>query len=359
VVQQAGQVWFPDSAYKTATMIKDLQQEELPLFVIANWRGFSGGMRDMYNEILKFGAMIVEHLTHFTRPVFVYIPRHGELRGGAWVVIDPNINSNVMEMYVDPDARGGVLEPAGTVEIKMRRPELLRQMKRLDTELQELGRKLTSAPEGGGPGSRSEIEGLIKKRQELLLPVYQQVAVAFADLHDTPRRMLHKGCVHAVVPWKRARSFFYWRLRRRLWESDVARQLRTANPHLTEQEAKRRVETLSKDKVEEWKGRESARDRSNSLTGDLAATEEEAHVSESRDDKRFVSWSMTAEAPATVGQLVRHNRSAYLGKVIEEAIVEDATVAAQAIAVAMDKLPSDVRGRLLADISAALRGATR
>lgn len=29
--------------------------EELPLFILANWRGFSGGMRDMYNEVLKFG----------------------------------------------------------------------------------------------------------------------------------------------------------------------------------------------------------------------------------------------------------------------------------------------------------------
>ena len=45
VIQQAGQVWFPDSAYKTAQAIKDFNREQLPLMVFANWRGFSGGMK--------------------------------------------------------------------------------------------------------------------------------------------------------------------------------------------------------------------------------------------------------------------------------------------------------------------------
>ena len=45
VVQQAGQVWFPDSAYKTAQAIKDFGREDLPLMIFANWRGFSGGMK--------------------------------------------------------------------------------------------------------------------------------------------------------------------------------------------------------------------------------------------------------------------------------------------------------------------------
>ena len=45
ITQQAGQVWFPNSAYKTAQAIKDFNREELPLIIFANWRGFSGGMR--------------------------------------------------------------------------------------------------------------------------------------------------------------------------------------------------------------------------------------------------------------------------------------------------------------------------
>ena len=45
VISQAGQVWYPDSAYKTAQAIRDFGLEQLPLFIFANWRGFSGGMR--------------------------------------------------------------------------------------------------------------------------------------------------------------------------------------------------------------------------------------------------------------------------------------------------------------------------
>ena len=52
------------------------------------------------------------------------------LRGGAWVVVDSQINAASIEMYADPTARGGVLEPEGVVEIKFRRPDLLRMMHR-------------------------------------------------------------------------------------------------------------------------------------------------------------------------------------------------------------------------------------
>lgn len=51
IVNQAGQVWYPDSAYKTAQAIADLSREHLPLFIFANWRGFSGGMKDMYDQV--------------------------------------------------------------------------------------------------------------------------------------------------------------------------------------------------------------------------------------------------------------------------------------------------------------------
>merc|ERR1711988_2039121 len=121
---QAGQVWYPDSAYKTAQAINDFNRgENLPLIIFANWRGFSGGTRDMAGEILKFGSMIVDALVKDEHPVFVYIPPNAELRGGAWVVIDPTINEGVMEMYADADSRGGILEPPGICEVKYRAPE--------------------------------------------------------------------------------------------------------------------------------------------------------------------------------------------------------------------------------------------
>lgn len=33
------------------------------------------------------------------------------------------------------------------------------------------------------------------EREEFLLPIYHQVAVQFADLHDTPGRMQEKGVI--------------------------------------------------------------------------------------------------------------------------------------------------------------------
>lgn len=56
---------------------------------------FAGLWLYRYGEVLKFGAQIVDALVGYKHPVFVYIPPNGELRGGAWVVIDPTINEEV------------------------------------------------------------------------------------------------------------------------------------------------------------------------------------------------------------------------------------------------------------------------
>lgn len=50
---QAGQVWFPDSALKTAHAMEEFDREGLPLFILANWRGFSGGQRDLFEGVLQ------------------------------------------------------------------------------------------------------------------------------------------------------------------------------------------------------------------------------------------------------------------------------------------------------------------
>ena len=86
IAQEAGGVWYPNSAFKTAQAIRDFNNgEQLPLMILANWRGFSGGQRDMYNEVLKYGSYIVDALVKYEQPIFVYIPPFGELRGGSWV----------------------------------------------------------------------------------------------------------------------------------------------------------------------------------------------------------------------------------------------------------------------------------
>ena len=86
-VQQAGHVFYPDSAFKTAQAIEDFDHEGLPLCILANWRGFCSGMKEMYEQVLVFGAQIVRALLHYTQPVLIYVYRGAELRGGAWAVL--------------------------------------------------------------------------------------------------------------------------------------------------------------------------------------------------------------------------------------------------------------------------------
>ncbi|XP_015432186.1 PREDICTED: acetyl-CoA carboxylase isoform X1 [Dufourea novaeangliae] len=228
-ISQAGQVWFPDSAYKTAQAIQDFAREELPLFIFANWRGFSGGMKDMYEQIIKFGAYIVDGLREYTKPIFVYIPPNGELRGGAWAVVDPTINPRYMEMFADTTSKAGVLEPEAIVEIKFRMKDILKAMHRVDTVIQKLKEKLSTV---SSPEERTEIESQIRKREQYLEPMYHQVAVHFADLHDTPERMFEKNAIHDIVPWRKARRLLYWRLRRRLLEDTIKEEIISTQPHL-------------------------------------------------------------------------------------------------------------------------------
>ncbi|KAJ1721084.1 acetyl-coenzyme-A carboxylase [Coemansia erecta] len=224
VLQEAGTVWYPNSAYKTAQAIQDFNNgEQLPLMIFANWRGFSGGQRDMFFEVLKYGAYIVDALTKYKQPVFVYIIPGGELRGGAWVVVDPTINPEMMEMYADEKSRGGVLEPEGIVEIKFRKPQMLACMERLDAEVRDLRLSLTD-PELA-PEQKAQAKQKLEAREKALLPVYTQIAVQFADLHDRAGRMAAKGVIRKELQWKDARAFFHYRLRRRLGEEQLRRQM--------------------------------------------------------------------------------------------------------------------------------------
>ena len=181
-IMEAGQVWYPNSAYKTAQAIFDFNREGLPLIIFANWRGFSGGQQDMYDEILKQGSKIVDGLSSYKQPVFVYIVPHGELRGGAWVVLDPSINSAQMDMYADVEARAGVLEPEGIIEIKMRRDKILKLMERLDATYASL--KKDSVDASKTPEERAAAADALAKRETLLQPTYKQIALLYADLHE-------------------------------------------------------------------------------------------------------------------------------------------------------------------------------
>ncbi|XP_063969750.1 acetyl-CoA carboxylase-like isoform X1 [Lytechinus pictus] len=230
-ISQAGMVWYPDSAFKTAQAIKDFNREGLPLIVFANWRGFSGGMKDMYEQVLKYGSYIVDGLCEYKQPVMVYIPPFAELRGGSWVVIDPSINPKYMEMYADEDSRGGVLEPEGTVEIKFRKKDQVKVMRRIDPVCSALMEKL--ARPTISKDEKTALTKQLTEREDALLPIYHTVAVTFADLHDRAGRMQEKGVISEILKWKTSRTFFYWRLRRLILEHAVTKRISMGNPKLS------------------------------------------------------------------------------------------------------------------------------
>jgi acetyl-CoA carboxylase / biotin carboxylase 1 len=223
VKQEAGGVWFPNSAYKTAQAINDFRTEDLPLIVFANWRGFSGGQRDMFDEVLKYGSLIVDAFVSYEQPVFVFIPPFAEIRGGAWVVLDASINASVMEMYATKGtARGNVLEANGAASVKYREKDLVQTMRRVDEKLIELYSDMKSSNDAE---QTERIQNDIKKREKSLLPVYEQIAVQFCELHDTPGRMKAVGVIEREVEWEDARSFFLLRLRRKLAEFDLRKKI--------------------------------------------------------------------------------------------------------------------------------------
>jgi len=231
ILPQAGQVLFPDSSYKTAQAIRDFGKEGLHVMIFANWRGFSGGSRDMAGEILKFGAMVVDALREYEHPVYIYLPPHGELRGGSWVVVDPTINEEKMSMYADPDSRGGILEPAGIIEVKFRPADQMKVMHRLDAQLQLLDSELEMVDEFDSD-SKDSIKEQISSRENDLKGVYTQVATEFADLHDKTGRMKAKGVIKAAVPWNRSREFFYNLAKRRILEDDYVAKIKAADSSL-------------------------------------------------------------------------------------------------------------------------------
>ena len=229
ILPQAGQVLFPDSSYKTAQALKDFNNEGLPVMIFANWRGFSGGSRDMSGEILKFGSMIVDALREYEHPIYIYFPPYGELRGGSWVVVVPTINEEKMTMFSDPEARGGILEPAGIVEIKFRSADQLKAMHRIDPQLQMLDAELEAAD---STDDTAAIKEQIAAREELLKPVYLQAATEFADLHDKTGRMKAKGVIKEAVPWAESRTYFFYLAKRRIAQDNYVKQLKAADPSL-------------------------------------------------------------------------------------------------------------------------------
>jgi acetyl-CoA carboxylase / biotin carboxylase 1 len=70
------------------------------------------------------------------------------------------------------------------------------------------------------------------KLEESLSCVYRQIAVKYADLHDSTIRMCAKGVIRRTVELSESRVFFYNRLYRRLIEDGLAKKSKTINESL-------------------------------------------------------------------------------------------------------------------------------
>ncbi|ODN03948.1 Acetyl-CoA carboxylase 1 [Orchesella cincta] len=89
--------------------IMDFSKEDLPLIIFANWRGFSGGMKDMYEQVVKFGSYIVDGLREYNQPILVYIPPFGELRVELGSLLILPLTQSTWKCMLTR-CRGGILE---------------------------------------------------------------------------------------------------------------------------------------------------------------------------------------------------------------------------------------------------------
>lgn len=94
----------------------------------------------------------------------------------------------------------------------------------------------------------TQLEQQIKERTQSLMHVYHTVAVHFADLHDTPERMLEKGCINEIVPWRTSRSWLHWRMYRLLLEHKLVKKIIAAHDNANIDQAR---ETLCRWFVED------------------------------------------------------------------------------------------------------------
>jgi len=159
-------VWSAASASKSAHALETMRREGLPVLVLANCRGFAGGATDMYGAVLTHGAAIVETLVSDGPPVWVYLTPHGQLRGGAFVVLAPSLNPSRIRLNAAPTAAAGILEPSAQAAYMWK-------------------------VEKGGAN-----------------PIGEHLA----RLQDVPERLVHQGIAESIVPWSEWRDVLQQRL---------------------------------------------------------------------------------------------------------------------------------------------------
>jgi len=121
-----------------------------------------------------------------------------------------------------------------------------------------------------------------------LFPIYNKIAMMFAQCHDTPQRMKDVGVVKEVVPWRGSRRYFYWRLRRRLLVNRAIDQL-VKDMALEEGDWKKAEMAF-----DEWVAKTAPKDvdyddDEKQGDGDVVRSNDELI----RNDRQFVEWYMT------------------------------------------------------------------
>lgn len=100
----------------------------------------------------------------------------------------------------------------------------MKSIHRIDADILSLKSNSNPTPE-----EAIEIEKNVAERVSALKPIYHQVAIHFADLHDTPKCMLSKGVIQDIVQWKKSRNTLYWRLKRRLLQNQIQKVITKSN----------------------------------------------------------------------------------------------------------------------------------
>ena len=85
-------------------------------------------------------------------------------------------------MYADVEARAGVLEPEGIIEIKLRKDKISALMHRLDDQCRAL--KAESSDTSKSSEERAQASEKLTARETFLQPTYKQIALLYADLHE-------------------------------------------------------------------------------------------------------------------------------------------------------------------------------
>lgn len=77
-------------------------------------------------------------------------------------------------------------------------------MDRLDPTYHALKIKSTEASLSTAESAAAKAE--LSAREKILLPLYNQIALQFADLHDRPNRMKAKGTIREALVWSESRK---------------------------------------------------------------------------------------------------------------------------------------------------------